>query len=152
MVPLFPSLQWRKFRIRPPENRGNYPGLCKEGQVQIRFSVNLYLNTSLLCPSGGFRYGNHHTNLALLDNYALYGFYRDRKTFISTDVLGIAPSLGAAGSMGTYDLIVNIRKINDMNTVAFIPARKGARGCQGRIKQSSLVSLLFMVHWAGGSN
>jgi hypothetical protein len=47
--------------------------------------------------------------ISILDNYAYKPFTVTETTFTSTDVLGLAPSLGAAGSMGTYDLIVRYR-------------------------------------------
>jgi len=74
--------------------------------------VNLYLKhfTSVSAAGTVFGTATITTNLALLDNYAYMAFTVTEKTFTSTDVLGIAPSLGAAGSMGTYDLIVRYKE------------------------------------------
>lgn len=48
--------------------------------------------------------------LSILDYYAWMPGVVTEKTFTSSDILGIAPSLGAAGSMGQYDFIIRYRE------------------------------------------
>ena len=49
------------------------------------------------------------TNLALLDYYAWMPGTVTEKTFTSNELLGLAPSLGAAASMGQYDIMIRYR-------------------------------------------
>jgi len=75
-------------------------------------AINLYLKRHTSQTAAGTVFGTATITptLSILDNYAYYPFtISAEKTFSSTDILGLAPSLGAAGSMGTYDLIVRYR-------------------------------------------
>lgn len=74
--------------------------------------VNLYLrrHTSQQAVGTVFATASVTPTISILDKYAYYPFtFTASQTFSSTDVLGLGPSLGAAGSMGTYDLIVRYR-------------------------------------------
>ena len=57
-----------------------------------------------------FASGTFTPTISILDNYAYMPFTVTSMTFASSDILALAPSLGAAGSMGTYDLIVRYRE------------------------------------------
>jgi hypothetical protein len=48
--------------------------------------------------------------LSLQDYYAWTPFTVTDKTFTSDEILGISPSLGAAGSMGSYDFIIRYKE------------------------------------------
>lgn len=74
--------------------------------------INLYLKhfTSVSAAGTVFGTATITTNVALLDKHAYMAFTVTEKTFTSTDVLGLAPSLGAAASVGTYDLIVRYKE------------------------------------------
>ena len=50
------------------------------------------------------------TDLGVLDYYAWMPGVVTAKTFTSSEILGIAPSLGAAASMGQYDIIVRYKE------------------------------------------
>ncbi len=75
-------------------------------------AVHLYLKhfTSAVAAGTVFGTGTITPTISVLDNYAYMPFTVSEKTFTSTDILGLAPSLGAAASMGTYDLIVRYKE------------------------------------------
>lgn len=74
--------------------------------------VNLYLKRHTSQTAVGTIVGTCSVTptISIQDNYNYRPFTLAASfTFASTDLLGLAPSLGAAGSMGTYDLIVRFR-------------------------------------------
>jgi len=73
--------------------------------------VNLYLKHYSSVSVAGTIFGTATIteDLALLDNYAYYPFTVTAQTFTSTDILGLAPSLGALSGNGSYDLIVRYK-------------------------------------------
>jgi hypothetical protein len=74
--------------------------------------VNLYLKhySSVAVAGTVFATASINSLVSILDPYAYYPFtFSVSQTFTSTDILGLAPSLGALSGTGSYDLIVRYR-------------------------------------------
>jgi len=74
--------------------------------------VNLWLRhlTSATAAGTVFASATICSTLSLLDNYAWMPFTVSPKTFTSSELLGLAPSLGAVSGTGLYDIIVRYKE------------------------------------------
>ncbi len=75
-------------------------------------TVNLYLKhfTSASATGTVFGTGTIPMTVSLNDLYSYISCVVTSKTFISSDILGLAPSLGAVSGVGSYDLIVRYKE------------------------------------------
>jgi len=74
-------------------------------------TVNLWLKhfPSIAAAGTVFGTGTIAFTVSIQDVYCWQPFTVTSQTFTSTDILGLAPSLGAASGLGSYDLIVRYR-------------------------------------------
>jgi hypothetical protein len=80
--------------------------------ASVTISVNLYLKhfSSVAVAGTVFASASVTSLLSVMDSYTFYPFtFSTSQTFTSTDILGIAPSLGAVSGVGSFDLIVRYR-------------------------------------------
>jgi hypothetical protein len=78
----------------------------------VTISVNLYLKhfSSVAAAGTVFASASVTSVTANLDPHAYYPFtFSVSQTFTSTDILGLAPSVGAVSGVGSFDLIVRYR-------------------------------------------
>jgi hypothetical protein len=74
--------------------------------------VNLYLKHFGSVAAAGTVFASASINslVSILDPHAYYPFtFSVSQTFTSTDILGLAPSVGAVSGVGSFDLIVRYR-------------------------------------------
>ena len=74
--------------------------------------VTLWLKHLTSATAAGTAFGTISITptLSIQDYYAWKPGVVTAKTFTSSEILGIAPSLGAAGSMGQYDFIIRYKE------------------------------------------